>query len=272
MNNKYSIWGHDIPEKFINKEDIVYLDKFKLHPIISIDQLWHEMDRVWDFYNLNNKKSLKSQNIAGFYSHPVWILNGLFSSVDEFSVLHRKAIADFISKIEYKNSVCDFGGGFGELAIKIAETVPNNVMINIVEPFPSNLGSFRVSKFSNIVLTSQLSSNYDIIIAQDVLEHIENPIQVSIELINALKYDGYIIFANCFHPYIKAHLPNNFYLSEAFKWVISSAGLKFVSNLPNAPHIQVYQKKGKVYRFEIFCKSKISKMKWNLKKLNYLFK
>jgi len=39
------------------------------------------MDLVWDDYGCDNK-NLNWENIGKFYSHPVWLLNGLFIETD----------------------------------------------------------------------------------------------------------------------------------------------------------------------------------------------
>ena len=266
-SKELQIWGQKIPYDLLNERDLDYLSRFNTSKIISIEELWLEMDRIWDSFNLDNTKPFVGQNISEFYSHPIWILNGIYSAADELSSFHRKSIANFILELDYNSHICDFGGGFGELAIQISNTLPKTKVINIVEPFPSKIGEFRISKFKNIHLTRKLSSNYDVLIAQDVLEHVENPLKVSIDLVNSVKINGYLIFANCFHPYIKAHLPGNFYLASTFHWIMKSYGLRFIGNLPDSPHIQIFQKSGEINYFEISAKNIISKIFWKLKKI-----
>ena len=91
------------------------------------------MDRIWDYYKINNKKPLSDQAIAEFYSHPVWLMNGIFTSLDPISEKHRDVIARFIGDNDFK-LIADYAGGFGELAIKIANKSPDST-IKIIEPF-----------------------------------------------------------------------------------------------------------------------------------------
>lgn len=259
------IWGQTIPYKLLSKLELDYLSKFDFDNIISLEELWLEMDKVWDSYNLDNKKPFYLQNISGFYSHPIWILNGIYSASDKLSSFHRKSIANFISGLECNGHICDFGGGFGELATQISKTLPSYKIINIVEPFPSKIGEFRISNYNNIKLTPTLSSNYDVLIAQDVLEHVEKPLNVTMELVNSVKVNGYLIFANCFYPYIKAHLPGNFYLASKFHWIMKGYGLRFIGNLPNSPHIQIFQKTGEANVFLISIRNIWAKFFWKLR-------
>ena len=61
-----------------------YLTNFGEIDKLSVKKVCEELDRVWSELKLDNKKSLKLQAdaIAEFYSHPVWILNGILSEVD----------------------------------------------------------------------------------------------------------------------------------------------------------------------------------------------
>jgi 2-polyprenyl-3-methyl-5-hydroxy-6-metoxy-1,4-benzoquinol methylase len=259
------ILNKSFPQNVFTETEFNYLKNFQNSSDFSIEKLWQEMDHVWDNYGLNNKLGFKFQNIGVFYSHPVWILNGIFSSVDELSLQNRTEISKFINENGKIRTIADFGGGFGQLASIISFNGSVDLSIDIIEPYPSKVAYHLLDSFSNIKIKPEFGScMYDCIIAQDVLEHVENPIKVAQGLIMHLNKGGYIVFANCFHPYIKCHLPANFHLSKTFAWIMSSAGLALHQNMKNAPHIQVFVKQGRINKLAIICKFSLSIMYYKL--------
>ena len=272
IEKNIKIWGQEIPLNLLNNDEIIYLEKYTNNEILTLEELWYEIDKIWDKFKLDNTKPFKGQKISDFYSHPIWILNGIYSSSDSLSTYHRQSIANYISNRENNILICDFGGGFGELSIQISKTLTHDKTINIVEPFPSKVGKHRISKYPQIIFTENLLDNYDIVIAQDVLEHVENPIEISINLVKSLKIGGQIIFANCFFPFIKAHLPKNFYLSLYFTWIMMCLGLTFKQNLEGSPHIQIFEKNGKINYTSLKFKILIAKILWQLRKVKIFFK
>ena len=267
MKNLYlNIWGHKIDTTLLSLFEYNYLLKFENQQVLDLEDMWIEMDRIWEEFNLDNKKPFTSQKIGDYYSHPVWILNGLFSMSNSDSVKHRSLISDYVKNLNKNTLICDFGGGFGELAIKIAEQ--NKLSrVTILEPYFSKIGFSRIVGLENIEIKSQFENHFDIIIAQDVLEHVEDPINLSKTLIDNLNHNGYIIFANCFHPFIKAHLPSNFHLARSFKWIMRSSGLKFIQSIPGASHIEVYQKNGHYNKFIISLKIIFSQLFFKIRNL-----
>jgi 2-polyprenyl-6-hydroxyphenyl methylase/3-demethylubiquinone-9 3-methyltransferase len=203
------------------------------------------MDMAWDTLGLSSTTSPSGRQLADFYSHPVWILNGFFSASDPQSCAHRDAIAKAILDLPVSN-IADFGGGMGELAIRMARSNPN-YEISIIEPYPSNIGRYRVSQYANISYVAILNGPYDLVIAQDVLEHVDDPVGLAAQLSNATKIGGYLIFANCFYPVIKCHLPSSFHLRDTFNWVVKEAGLEFIGNVAGAEHAGIFKKVGKVH-------------------------
>jgi 2-polyprenyl-6-hydroxyphenyl methylase/3-demethylubiquinone-9 3-methyltransferase len=249
------ILNKSFPRDVFTETELIYLKNFEDNSEFGIEKLWQEMDLVWDNFGLNNKLPFQFQDIGLFYSHPVWILNGIFSSVDKLSLQNRNEISKFINESSELRTIADFGGGFGQLACIISSNGSVDLSIDVIEPYPSKIAYHLLDSYSNIKIKPDLGSTmYDCIIAQDVLEHVENPIKVAQDLTKHLNKDGYIIFANCFYPYIKCHLPANFHLARTFAWIMSSAGLSLHHSLNNAPHIQVFVKQGRVNRVAIICK------------------
>jgi 2-polyprenyl-3-methyl-5-hydroxy-6-metoxy-1,4-benzoquinol methylase len=224
-----------------------YLEKFGDIKKLPRDVLLNEMDAVWDTLKLNNKKKLAHQidSVAKFYSHPVWVLNGLFSELDPISKQHRVAIAEYIKTLSKISLVADYGGGSGVLARIIYEHL-SELEIDIIEPYPNDYFLSKINESKNINYLKDLHKQYDVIIAQDVLEHLDDPIALAIELIKSVKNEQYLIFANCFYPDIKCHLPSTFYLRHTFIKIMCYTGLTFIGRVKNAEHILIFKKTGNI--------------------------
>jgi len=218
-----------------------YILKFGDISQLKRQVLLDEMDSAWSNLNLDNEKSLSSQidGISKFYSHPVWILNGIFSELDPVSKSHRKFIASYIKDINVAR-VADYGGGSGVLARMIATAT--STQIDIIEPYASDYFLEKLKPFNNINVVPHLIPEYDVVVAQDVLEHVDNPVGLAVDLVNATRMNGVVIFANCFYPDIKCHLPSTFYLRHTFSNLMAYAGLKFVERIKGAEHALVYQR------------------------------
>jgi len=239
-----SLWGINIPSDLLNKADEKYLLGLP-ESLPTVEWVWAEMDRVWDNYNINNRKTLTGQAIAKFYSHPVWLMNGVFTSLDPVSEKHRDLISQFTRDKGFM-LIADYAGGFGELAIKMAKKSRNSI-IKIIEPYPSDFGLYRLKDKGNIEISATLGiDEYDVIIAQDVLEHVEDPVGLAIALSGSVQDNGLIIFANCFYPVIKCHLPKTFHLRHTFRFVMAAYGLEYQGRLAGAEHVLVFKKMGKV--------------------------
>jgi 2-polyprenyl-6-hydroxyphenyl methylase/3-demethylubiquinone-9 3-methyltransferase len=220
--------------------------------------LLNELDKVWISLGLDNEIPLQLQveAVGKFYSHPVWILNGLFSELDSDSRSHRVAIANYIKKLGVLR-VADYGGGSGVLARFIAQ-VPD-IRVDVIEPYPSSFFLNRVSDCKNVQFVDVLGSNYDLVVAQDVLEHTDDPLAVAVKLISATRKGGYLIFANCFFPVIKCHLPTTFYLRHTFPLLMFFAGLKYVAAVDGAEHALVFKKIGPIRAFSFKFASSVAR-------------
>lgn len=238
------LWGVSLPTEVLSQSDVDYLEIIAKMEHPSVDWIWQEMDRVWDVLGLDNRRALQGQAIGDFYAHPIWVVNGVFTATDPISVQHRDSIALFVSRLGV-TYVADYGGGFGELALRLHALAPA-VKVDIVEPYPSKLGMQRVKGDAGIRFIKEFENQYDCVIAQDVLEHVELPLELVEQLVHATKPGGYLIFANCFYPVIKCHLPSTFYLRHTFAWVVSGLGLQFVGQVEGASHALVFLRVGNV--------------------------
>ena len=208
----------------------------------DLEQMWYLMDLIWDDHNCDNK-NLNWDSIGKFYSHPVWLLNGLFIEQHEVSMGHRHAISDWIVKNNFKN-VVDYGGGFGTLARLIAEK-NTSIRMNIYEPHPSEFGLKRASEFNNINIIEELDSNYDCLMSTDVLEHVPDPLNDFSNMIKSVKLNGYLVIANAFFPMIQCHLPQDFHFRYSFNQFAKMMGLEVIGILEGS-HATIFKKVEKV--------------------------
>jgi len=220
-----------------------YISRFGDISKLPRQVLLDELDKVWVNFGLDNSIPLSEQveDVSKFYSHPVWVLNGIFSELDPTSKSHREAIAQYIKNLNISR-VADYGAGSGVLARFIAGAT--NAQIDIIEPYPSNSLVNNLSLSAKINIIPHLVPDYDVIIAQDVLEHVDNPVDLAVDLIDSTKMGGYLIFANCFYPVIKCHLPSTFYLRHTFSYVMAYAGLILVEPVKGAEHALVFKRIG----------------------------
>ncbi|MBN2781674.1 MAG: methyltransferase domain-containing protein, partial [Campylobacterales bacterium] len=174
-----------------------------------------------------------------FYSHPVWLLNGLFIEQHDVSMGHRHAISDWMIKHNFKN-VVDYGGGFGTLARLVAQK-NNEIQMNIYEPHPSEFGLKRAAEFENINIIGKLETNYDCLMSTDVLEHVLDPLKDFSEMIKSVKVGGYLVIANAFYPMIKCHLPQDFHFRYSFNLFAKIMGLEIVGILEGS-HATIFKK------------------------------
>lgn len=237
-----NIWGLTLDGNLLSESQQKYIESLP-KDVPSVEWVWCEMDRVWDKCGLDNKRLFSEQDIGSFYGHPVWIMNGLFTEIDPVSVGHRKSITDYFREFGLLK-LADYGGGSGVLAEQIALN-HKKASVDIVEPYVSDFFIKKSSASQSVNFVSDYEhSNYDCVIAQDVLEHIENPIETAFSMSCHVKKNGYVIFANCFYPVIKCHLPSTFYLRHTFKFVMQRMGLVYIGRIPGAEHALVFQNTG----------------------------
>lgn len=233
-----NLWGEDIPDALLSAEQAGYLSAFAARPRITLEEMWRQLDAVWIAMDLDRART--EQRMADYYAHPVWILNGIFAATDPASAGHRLAIAEWLSGGSALR-IADFGGGGGQLARNVAQAVPE-ARVDIVEPHPSAISHYRTRDFPGIRWVGALEGTYDAVIAEDVLEHLEDPIAMVAALASAIREDGCAIFANCFYPVIRCHLPETFHLRHTFAWVVAPLGLEPVGAVPGATHARIFRR------------------------------
>jgi hypothetical protein len=198
----------------------VCLKRFNGYP--NLEQLWKLMDEVWIEFGCD--KDLSEANLSAFYSHPIWLLNGLFIEQDQASLSNRRCFVNYVVS-QSPARVADIGGGFGTLARMIGEACPN-AQIEIIEPHPHPEAIRRVEEIANVTYCPQLSGDYDLLIATDVFEHVPDPIALVQATAKHLKLNGNYLIANCFYPVILCHLPETFHFRYSWNQVLEALGLE----------------------------------------------
>ena len=222
------------------KDEITRLLRSIDHNKDDLENIWQLMDIVWDEYGCDNK-NLNWGNIDKFYSHPVWLLNGLFIEQHALSMQHRHAISDWIANKPSISKILDYGGGFGTLARLIVDKKPS-LSVDIYEPHPFDYSKQKISDYPQIQFISNIKGKYDVVVSTDVLEHVPDPLKTFEKMILAVKNDGYLIIANNFSPVIKCHLPQTFYLRYTFNIFAKLMGLMIVGPLKGS-HATIFRKK-----------------------------
>jgi 2-polyprenyl-3-methyl-5-hydroxy-6-metoxy-1,4-benzoquinol methylase len=187
----------------------------------ALEQVWEVMDEPWR--ELNCDPEVMDVRIVAYYSHPVWLLNGLFIEQHQQSIENRVYFRDWVVKQKPKR-VAEFGGGFGGLARMIGEALPS-VEVEVIEPYPHPIAIARAEKTRNVRYRPELSGEYDVIIATDVFEHVPDPLQLAASTASHLRADGQFLIANCFHPVILCHLPQLFHFRYCWDFAMKTMGL-----------------------------------------------
>jgi hypothetical protein len=249
------------------KEVIGDLINIVRHNPPLLDEMWYLLDYVWKELGCDNRK-LKSNKIEAYYKHPVWILNGLFIERHDDSMRHRNELVTWCRNNWNTNvrKILDFGGGYGTVARLFNREYPM-AKIEVFEPFPIDLKSKLEP--SNISYTAMLGDNYDIVLAIDVLEHLQDPIETLLDLVALCVDKGCLILANCFRPVIQCHLPKNFHLHFSFDLIARLCGLKQIWRFSHS-NVRIYQKHGDTKRKLVKLSARFSSILYPF--LNFLYK
>lgn len=238
------VWGFRIASELLDADTQRYLQSLPAQrPDVS--WVWREMDRQWDEIARRPECAAdRARFLASYYGHPVWLLNGIFTATDPESITHRQAIADRVAQFAPAR-IADYGGGFGELSRALAGRCPQ-AQIDIIEPYPSAVGQAAIDGVPQARFAADLNGQFDVVIAQDVLEHVVKPVELAIRMARATRPGGHLVFANCFWPVIKCHLPETFYLRYFFVYVMRGLGLEYVGTVAGAEHAQVFRRRGEL--------------------------
>lgn len=187
----------------------------------SLEQIWQLMDEVWEGFGCDPE--CMDERIGAFYSHPVWLLNGLFIEQHDLSLANRRAFTDWVVQ-QAPRRVADYGGGFGSLARMIGAACPE-ASVEVIEPHPHAAAIARAESSANVRYRPALTGEYDILIATDVFEHVPDPLGLVADTASHLRPDGRYLIANCFWPVIACHLPQTFHFRHSWDTALAALGL-----------------------------------------------
>lgn len=188
----------------------------------TLEQMWALMDEPW--VELKCDPLNMDERVTTFYQHPVWMLNGLFVETHDQSVKNRQVFTDWAVS-QQPSRVADFGGGFGGLARMIGAAL-SSAQVEVVEPHPHPAAIELAKNTPNVRFVSELTGEYDILIATDVFEHVPDPIGLTAETADHLRIGGQYLIANCFSPVILCHLPQLFHFNTSWDAVMRAMGLE----------------------------------------------
>ena len=115
--------------------------------------------------------------------------------------------------ISCKSTFLDFGAGIGEVGIYFSNIC--RVTMYDVSGDSQEFAKFHAQKLNSTMcflndLNEVQDNAFDVISAQDVLEHIENPMDIVGKLFCALRHGGYFITSGFwFNPNVPGHLASN---------------------------------------------------------------
>lgn len=208
----------------IKSEDRQWLasvfERFAGYP--NLEQLWALKDEVWQAMGCDPK--VMDARIGAYYSHPVWLLGGLFIEQHAQSLANREQFMDWVVRHSPKR-VADFGGGFGTLARMIGAALPES-SVEVIEPHPHPVAIARAQKTANVRYRPEMVGDYDILLATDVFEHVPDPLQLVYETAQRLRIGGRYLIANCFFPVIRCHLPQTFHFRHSWDAALQAMGLE----------------------------------------------
>lgn len=215
--------------EFIKPSEQLWLENIfkKYNGFPSLENLWKIMDEIWDEFNCDPENL--DDRVDSFYRHPVWLLNGLFTDQHKLSISNREVFTKWVYGKKPKR-VADYGGGFGSLARMIAKSCVDTE-VEVIEPHPHDLAFEKAKCYKNLNYKKKLEGEYDIIIATDVFEHVQDPLGLAAETSKFLKKNGYYLIANCFQPVIKCHLPQSYHLHHTFEKALVAMNFKIVEKI-----------------------------------------
>lgn len=194
-------------------------ERFAGYP--DLEHVWALMDEPWQAIDCSQAMDAR---INAYYSHPVWLLNGLFIEQHAESLANRELFKNWVVKHDPLR-VAEFGGGFGSLARMIGAALPNS-SVEVIEPHPNPVAIARAEKTSNVRYRPELVDDYDILVATDVFEHVPDPLQLLYETAQHLRVGGQYLIANCFFPVIHCHLPQTFHFRQTWDTTCQAMGLE----------------------------------------------
>lgn len=236
-----TLWGVELPVDAASAEERAYLEEVaRRYPAtVAVAGMWALLDEVWTACGASVDR-LDSAAVRAFYRHPVWLVNSAFVEADPESREHREALAAWVAATG-RSEIVEFGGGYGALARRMAACAPQT-RIRIVDPFPSPVSAAACAPFRAIRYVPEVVEPADVVIAQDVLEHVADPVGMTAQLVRKTQVGGLLVFANCFEPCIRCHVPATFHLARTFPQLMRLLGCAPRGVVAGCEHALVFER------------------------------
>lgn len=197
-----------------------------------------EMYRVWLELGLDNSKPLACRRAELSCAHPAWLVNGIFPAADPVSAAHRTSIARYILDLN-PTRVADSESGFFEFSRRLALTTHHDdIQFFNKEPFPRRADISCLEGHSTIVREDDFSRRtLNVVAAQDVLEHVDDPRSLAVDLWSVVSEGRYAIFISTFTSCILNHITHTFALRHTFQVAMRIVGCKPVGSVPGTDRL-----------------------------------
>lgn len=215
-----------------------YVDPFRNDPP-DIRTLWRILDRVWDDLGTDAGDSASLEN---YYSHPIWLFNGLVLEHDPACRAEKCATVE-LARPASPSRILDFGGGIGSL-LKIAhERIADAETLDLLEAAPWHEAIANgLADYPKIRIVREANGPYDVVFCTEVMEHLPDPFAALVEINRLLPIDGLLIATWSFFPMMKAHLAANFHLEFLLHRIILLLGFDLARRAGGDKPIFVFRK------------------------------
>ncbi len=154
----------------------------------------------------------------------ILIMNALFLRCNMIT----KLIKEFLKSKE-GISILDLGPGYSNFALEVANLTKSN-KVSLFD-YDNDVLNYQKEQFSAIKIDptiykfildveklNNLSAKFDLILCQEILEHLDNPEEILTALVNLLNTDGKLIITvpTKFSELLLKTLNNNYMLNEPF--------------------------------------------------------
>lgn len=211
-----------IDEEIIFKNDIFWLNEVKrkklkeLEDFLKNKKLFNNLDylnKKWDSY-LADKNILK--NHEQFYINWTGKMGASALVANVYDQLNRPYLIHYLNKFLFKTkniNVLDYGCGSGVLSIEFFKQINNaNLYLSDLPNLSKEFVNFQIQDHPNfknidINLDKHKDEYFDVIICNDILEHLRSPTKIFRKLDSKLKKSGFLFLQAPWGGGIPGHLP-----------------------------------------------------------------
>lgn len=216
----------------------VYVNPYRHNPP-DIRTLWRILDRVWDDLGTD---AGDSASLESYYSHPIWLFNGLVVEHDPACRAEKYATVELARSVSPRR-ILDFGGGTGSLLKITHERIEGAETLDLLEASPWHEAIANgLADYPKISIVREANGPYDVVFCTEVMEHLPDPFAALVEINWLLPIDGLLIATWSFFPMMKAHLAANFHLEILLHRIIFLLGFRLARRAGGDKPIFVFRK------------------------------